>query len=201
MSWKCKIILKIIWFFFSIIVNSVILHKNNNNDLFDELFVKAEKILKSNPELSDEVEFLETQIEIVKENQVDPIISLTKRRKRSISLVNCTALQIQLQNVIDEISLTEIRIQNSTVTLNTLQTQVNTYQNRVDTTTGSVQRTNQNLLNIYLRLLDATITNLNNLNANLEALQAQKSKIESDIETYCTPVNPADYPCGKISKL
>lgn len=136
----------------------------------------------------------------MRENQIETFDLKLKRRKRQAGTsINCAALQIQLQNVTDEIAITQIKIQNSTTTLNTLQNQVKIYETRVNTTTGSAQKTAKNLLTIYLKLVTATNTTLEGLKAKLLTLQVQQAQIQSDIANYCTPVNPANYPCGKLN--
>lgn len=122
------------------------------------------------------------------------------RSKRETTSTNCTEILNRISEVEDNISLTQIRIQNSTVTLNTLNNQVATYEARVESSTGSTLITNQNLLNIYRRLQAATVNTIANLNNQLTALQDELEQLQADYDTYCvftTTTLPPVYPCGK----
>lgn len=165
---------------------------------FNELMTNAENILKLNPNLKDEIYFLENQIEIVREIQVKPLNSKLKRRKRQTTSINCTALRIELTTIQSDIATTQIKITNSTITLSGLTNQVKKYEDKVSTSTGSTQKTMQNLLAIYQKLFTATNSALETLKKNLVILQASEAKTKYDIENFCVALDPTKYPCGNF---
>jgi hypothetical protein len=132
-------------------------------------------------------------------NKVEP--KEFERSKRQTTSVNCTALQIQIAQTTNNISTTQILIQNTTITLNSIKLQVIKFELRVATSNGTALKSAQNLLGIYLKLQNSTTDTLNGLNKQLIDSQIKLAQFQNDYNTFCvgttTTVAPAS-PCGKI---
>lgn len=124
------------------------------------------------------------------------------RAKRQASSVDCKVIQNQLTQVQANITQTQLNIQNTTVTYNTLGTQVTNYRTKLATLTFNTAAYNStnNLLSIYSKLYNSTANTLTKLNQQLTAFQATQGKLNTDYNTYCgatTTKAPPSNPCGK----
>lgn len=149
----------------------------------------------------DKAEILRN-IEILKNFNVEaqnPLKSDT-RSKRQATSVDCASLRLLLSQVQANISLTQIKIQNATITLNTLNGQVQNYETKLPTLTGNAADSTTKLMAIYKKLAAATTTSVKSLNDQLTSSKAQEAQILRDIEIYCqitTTTKAPSNPCGK----
>lgn len=112
----------------------------------------------------------------------DPI-PLGSRRKRQATSVNCTALETQLQQTKANIIQTEVRIRNATITYNTVINQLAIYGKKINVT--SPKPSDVNLHNIYKKLLNSTTNTLTNLRNQQTTNEAEVTRIQNEINTYC----------------
>jgi hypothetical protein len=157
--------------------------------------------LEENLKIKSEIEELIENIELVESlSAFDPPPSDLIRRKRQATSINCTALPIQLAIIQQNISTTQIRITNTTITLNSVNKQYEIYKVRVATANST---SNWNLFNVYVKLLSGTNSTLENAKKQLASAQATENQIKNDIAIYCTGTGrPAiTSPCGKHSIL
>jgi hypothetical protein len=154
-------------------------------------------------DLVNEIDEAERHVERVRElNKIDAASHVKlNRQKRQATSSNCTALQIQLANAQNQISLLENKIQNDTILLNTLVNQTIIYQAKVNNSTGNSKKINENLLTVYSRLVLSTNSSLEKTKIDLANWKAIKTQLQNQIQIYClqstTTARPfVKSPCG-----
>lgn len=121
---------------------------------------------------------------------------VSDREKRQATAVNCTALLIQINQTQSDISTTEKKIYNATVTLTTLNNQIVVLDKKYQ---ANKTQSNLNNLNNYLRLANMTTNAINKMKLSRTNFITSLNLKLKDYNTYCVAAGPSPpSPCGKF---
>lgn len=175
-------------------------HLDNATDIISivSVYCYESKRYESAYELLEDAKLKAQQISETEENQADvstlwqyigevqAIIKANTRREKCRELTqDCKFLQAELAETQNEIEKIQTHIEKIEAKINDLRNQVAAYKEVVETSTGSEQAEAQTFVEIYQKLVYATLFKIKSFRRKLNHLQGTEENVQHRIETYC----------------